>query len=421
MAGSTIQNETILTRVLAGIEPTIGAGGPVTFPLYGTFAGKKSRSLIRDPLMRGSYDGNYNPARGPETFDGYTYGDKLSFQDLAILPRIGVSKPPTAVSDGFTIPGYTRAYRPSDAVFDSLVVQRGVVGMPFVTLGIQADEFTISHNGDDASGNWMWGSNLIVVDDDMIPLFTGTTPVAATGGSTTTIVMTTAGWTVDAHAGKYVAMRSGTVANIDNIVQILSNTATTLTLATALPAAVAAADTFEISGAFTPGIADRTLDYIQNPGTQLIIADDLAGLALTQNVINDKMISFGVTQTNALRSKRFSDNIGGVSKKRGRGMREVVWTIVMEFDDWKEYRLFETAYPKDRALRVQQLNGPTIDAAAATKQTAMITSPRVQWDDIDPQGEREGNITATYAAVAYVPTAGYVVEYTSKTKLVTLP
>ncbi|HXH79518.1 hypothetical protein [Nocardioides sp.] len=419
MAGSTIQNETIRSRVLAGVEPTIGAGGAVTFPLYGTFAGKKSRSLIRDPQFRGSYDGNYNPARGPETFDGYTYGDKLSFQDLAILPRIAVSKPPTAVSDANAVPGYTRAYRPSDAVFDSLVVQRGVVGMPFVTIGIQADEWTISHNGDDASGNWMWGSNLIVVDDDMIPLALAAT--AATGGTTTTIVKSLAAWTVDAYAGRYVAMRTGTAANIDQIVQILSNTADTLTLATALPAAVAAADTFEISGAFTAGVADRTLDYIQNPGTQLIIADDLAGLSVSSNVINDKMISFGVTQTNMLKSKRFSDNIGGVSKKRGRGMREVVWTIVMEFDDWKEYRLFELAYPKDRALRVQQLNGPVIDATAGSKQTAIITSPRVQWDDIDPQGEREGNITATYAAVAYVPAAGYVVELASKTKLATLP
>lgn len=420
MAGSTIQNEVIRKRVIGTTEASIGAGGTPTFPLYGTFAGKKSRALIRDPQMRGTYDGNYNPARGPETFDGYTYGDKLSFQDLAILPRYGVSKPPTATSDGFTVPGYTRAYRPSDSPFDSLYVQRGVAGMPFETKGIQADEFTISHNGDDASGNWMWGSNLMVVDDDMIPLFTAV-PEVATGGTVSTIVKTTAGYTVDAHAGKYVAMRSGTVANIDQIVQILSNTATTLTLATALPAAVVAADTYEISGGFTAGIADRTLDYIQNPGTQLIIADNLAGLATSSNVINDKMISFGVTQTNAIRNKRFSDNIGGVSKKRGRGMREVVWTIVMEFDDWKEYRLFETAYPKDRAIRVQQLNGPTIDATAATKQTAMITSPRVQWDDIDPQGEREGNITATYAAVAYVPTEGYVVEYASKTKLVTLP
>lgn len=422
MAGSTIQNETIRRRILAGTEASLGAGGVPTFALYGTLSGKKGRALIRDPEFRGGYDGYINPARGPETFDGFTYADpKLSFQNLAILPRYGVAKPPTAVSDGFTVPGFTRAYRPSNAAVDSWFAERGVAGLPFKTVGLQFDEFTISHNADNAAGNWEWGSNLTVVDDDMIPLFTGTTPVVATGGSATTVVMTTAGWTVDAHAGKYVAMRAGTAANIDQIVEILSNTATTLTLATALPAAVVAGDTFEISGAFTPGITDRTIEYIQNPGTQLIIADTVAGLATPSNLINDKMISFSVTQRNMYRSKRFSDNIGGVSKKRGRGMREVTIEIAMEFDDWKEYREFERAYPKDRAIRVQQLNGPVIDATAGSKQTAMITIPKGQWDDIDPQQERDGNITGTYMALAYLGSDGYVVEYASKTKLAVLP
>lgn len=420
---STIQNETIRVRNLVGVETIRGTKATIDHPWYGTLSGHPTRTLIRDPEFRGGYDGYINPARGPWVYDGYTYAEpKLSYEQLAVLLRHGVATAPTPTDDGNTVHGYTYVYRPGNGMFDSFSMEHGVNGLPFVLLGGQFDEFTIGHNADDAAGNWTWGSNVILTDDSMMDLVVAET--AATGGSTSTVVKTGAGWVVNAYAGLFVAMRSGTAANIDEVREIASNSATTLTLVTGqtFPSTVANTDTFEIMAGFTAGVTDRTLDYIQNPGTQLIIADDLAGLADAENEVTDKMISFSYTHRNALRSKRFSDNLTGVSTKRGRGMREVTLQITMEWDDWKEYKLFEAAYPIDRAVRVQQLNGPVIDSGAGTKKAAIITLPSAQWDDIDPQQEREGNITATYQALAYLDSgAGYVSEISAKTTLSALP
>jgi hypothetical protein len=221
---------------------------------------------------------------------------------------------------------------------------------------------------------------------------------------------------------QYVAFRSGTSGNIDEIRQITANTTTQISF-DALPSAVQAGDTFDILAAFTPSIAERDVEYIPNEGTRLYIADAYANIA--SNEYKDKMIAFSVQQTNKTVKKRFSNNTGGYSKKTGRGMRDVVVQITMEFDDPKEREIFETqVLPKARAIRFEQ-TGSVINASPLTNKLAQINLPSVQWDSVDSNQKRESNKIAVYQGLAYANgdavSFGGVVGYTSKTTLAVLP
>jgi hypothetical protein len=193
-----------------------------------------------------------------------------------------------------------------------------------------------------------------------------------------------------------------------------------LTLESALPAATASGDSFEIMAAFTT-LSNRTVDYIATEGTQLFIANDVAGLATASNEVKDKMIKGSVTMMNNYKNKKFTDNIGTYSAKRGRSKRVGNGVITMEFDDWKEKKIWELALPTPRAIKVQQLNGPVINVSPETRKTAKITIPKIYWDDINT-ADRDGNLTADYSFGIYLDTvAGYDIEFESKTALAALP
>jgi hypothetical protein len=413
---STIQNEVELQKVQVGTEAVLGTAVTPTFKLYGNLVINRDRPLTAKPTRDGTFAVASNVKFGLTSFDGQ-YDDELSFEDAAILPRYGISPPPTAVSDGNPTPGYTREYRPGQALFNSFSVEYGVDGLLHKATGCQFSEFTVSWDVDDADGNWKVSGPLYVKSAALGTITTDTTNAV---GTTTTIQKTGAGWTIDAFAGQYVAMRTGVASNIGEIRRILSNSATVLTLETALPAATASGDTFEIIAAFTT-LTNRTVDYIATEGTQLFIANDVAGLATASNEVKDKMIKGSVTIQNNLVNKKFTDNIGTFSSKRGRKKRTGSGVITMEFDDWKEKALWEAALPIPRAIKVQQINGPTISASPLTKKAAIITIPKIYWDDIT-QADRDGNLIADYSFGIYLDTVtGWDIEYESKTALAALP
>ena len=68
------------------------------------------------------------------------------------------------------------------------------------------------------------------------------TVVTATSGSTSTVVVSGATWTVNQYSGYQVRALSGTAGNIGVVRLVASNTATTLTLASVFPSAVATPD-----------------------------------------------------------------------------------------------------------------------------------------------------------------------------------
>lgn len=411
-----LPNEQALKKIYADVEASYGAGGTPDFAMYGDLVINKRKPLVRNSdEYRGSYARMRNPRRGPVELDG-TFNKRLSFEDLAILARFfAKSGGGTPVDDTNTTHGYTRTAALNDAALDSWMAEHFVDGMPFVANGIRMNEVTISGDVDDADADWMLSSGLLVQSNDL----KATTSLTATGGTKSTFVKSGAGWTTNEHAGKYLVPRSGTAANIGSMVKILSNNATTLTLSQELPAVVASGDVVEISGLFTTGISDRTVDYINTEGTQLFIDDVYSSLGT--NEIVDKLISWSVTIQHNFGRKRFQNNVGSYSKKQKRGDRLVTAQFVMEFDDWYEYKKWDTDFPSDRAIRIQKI-GPVIDSGANSKKLAQINLPRVQWDEVNPNNQREGNITAVYQAVAYYDDGyGSELDVVTKTKLATLP
>jgi hypothetical protein len=295
---SDIQNETALRKVQIGKETVLGTAVTPTAKLGGMLNITEDRPLVDKAARDGTFGVAKNPKFGTRTFGG-TYDDELSFEDFPILLQYGVAVAPTAVDDANTVHGYTRAYRPGQALFSSFSAEEGVDGLLHKARGLQFGDFTVSHDIDDADGNWKFSGNLMVVADALTAnLFNGT----ATAGTTTTITQAAAGWTIDAFLGGYVKMLTGTAANIGEIRQISTNSATVITVASAFPAAVTAADTFEVLPLFT-ALTARDVNYIQNEGTQLFIASTVAGLATASNEIVDKMIKFSITLQNNSRTR----------------------------------------------------------------------------------------------------------------------
>jgi hypothetical protein len=413
---STIQNEVELQKVQVGTETVLGTAVTPTFKLGGNLVINRDRPLSAVATRDGTFAVASSVKFGTTSFDGQ-YDDQLSYEDYAIMMRYAVSTPPTATSDGQSTPGFTRPYRPGQGLPNSASIEYGVDGLLHKATGVQFNEYTIGWDVDDTNGNWTISGPLFVKSAALGTLTSATTNAS---GTSTTVTVTAAGWTIDQFAGQYVAMRTGVASNIGEIRRILSNSATVLTLESALPAATASGDSFEIMAAFTT-LSNRTVDYIATEGTQLFIANDVAGLATASNEVKDKMIKGSVTMMNNYKNKKFTDNIGTYSAKRGRSKRVGNGVITMEFDDWKEKKIWELALPTPRAIKVQQLNGPVINVSPETRKTAKITIPKIYWDDINT-ADRDGNLTADYSFGIYLDTvAGYDIEFESKTALAALP
>lgn len=414
---SDIQNETLLRKVQIAKEVTLGTAVTPTAKLGGMLNITEDRPVSDVAARDGTFGVAKNARFGTRTFGG-TYDDLLSFEDMAILLQYGVAVAPSAVDDTNTVHGYSRTYSPGQGLFSSFSAEHMVDGLLEKATGVQFGDVTVSGDIDDADGNWKINvGNLLVKSNAVtLPVFNG----VATAGATTTITQTAAGWTIDAYLGAYVKMLTGTAANIGEIRQITTNSATVLTVASAFPATVAAADTFEILPLFT-SLTARDVNYIQTEGTQLFIANNLAGLATASNEIVDKMIKFSLTLQNTINPKKFMNNIGVYSQKRGRGKRAVSGVITMEFDDSAEKRNWELALPLARALKIQQLNGPVINVSPATTMQATITVPKVYWDKVDSSGDRNGNMTADYSFKGFSDGTNADIIYLIKNTLATLP
>ncbi|RJQ22031.1 MAG: hypothetical protein C4560_03120 [Nitrospiraceae bacterium] len=109
------------------------------------------------------------------------------------------------------------------------------------------------------------------------PTYTSGVATNGTGaGSTTTLLKTGAGWTINEHAGKFwqCSADSGQPTNVGAVRRIVSNTADTLTFAAALPAATSATT----QGSMSAGIATHNYD----------LADNLDGVFVTV-AMNEKI------------------------------------------------------------------------------------------------------------------------------------
>lgn len=389
-----IPNEEQLAKIAIGAETILGTKGTIDHKLYGKMAVNKQRPLADRDEFAGTWFGDYTPVYGAVVIDG-TYEQPLTYEDGPNLGRYCIVSPPAPTDDGNTVHGYTYALKPSPTArmdIDYFSAELGVPGMPWELLGAHFPSVTISGDIDDSEAAWKWSSPVLAFSKEMIAATTG----VATGGSTTTIVKSGAGWTTNQFAGAWARLTGGTAGNIGQVREVLSNNATTLTLNGDLPGAVANTDTFEISGVFTPSIPDRTRNTIDAPGT--IVYVDTGTIGTTPR---EGTISFAVTFARNSYGKRFLKDRNGFSRY-GRKKFRVNGQLRIEFDTRAEYDQWTNQ--QDVKIRIAQ-TGPTIDSGAGSKMAATIDVPKARWDNMTPE-TRESNLTAMMQFRGFVDVGG---------------
>jgi hypothetical protein len=407
-------NSQALKRGYFGTEAIAGTAVTPTYRVYGDLSLTATRQLAERQEFAGTLFADYTPVFGPWAIDG-TLKQPLTYEDLAILPRYSLAGGGTGVSDAAPTPGYvyTRRPDPDSLNIDSATIEGGTPGMAWRAGGAIFPEFTISADIDDSEAVWKWDSPIKAVSRDYVASTTGT----ATAGTTTTVTQAAAGWTINAFSGSYVRMLTGTAGNIGQVREIESNTATVLTLTQALPATVAAADTFEILGNFTTGIADRTREMIAGPGTDLYM--DATGGTIGTTAITGRFISFSVTYNSGLSTfKRFMENVDSFTAKPDLGTRRVTGQIRLEHDRLDQWNLFEAGTA--RKIRIKQ-TGSTIHAGTSTTKEATIDIYNAVFSSFS-EDTRNSNITATLGFTGFVDTVeGVPWQLQAKNTLATLP
>ena len=411
-AQSAIANERQLVRAYATTEDILGVFKVPTFRLYGDLRLNRTAALADRNEYAGTVFKDYTAVRGAVAIDG-TYAQGLTYEDFAILPRYAIVGGGTGVTDGETTPAYTYERVPSPTRYDIdfMSGEYGFPGMPFTFTGLHFSEFTVSGDIDAAEAQWMWNANVMALSKDLKDSAVAAT--TATGGSTTTIVKTGAAWVVNAFAGAFAELISGTAGNIGQKREVLSNTADTLTLGGVLPAAVASGDGFAVSGTFTAGVPDRERETIETPGT-IVYIDPAGNLGTTEQT---GLISFSVTFTRNSFGKRFMEDTEGYSRY-GFGAFVVTGQIRREFDSRDDYDRWTESEQVD--IRIVQ-TGETIDAGAPSTSVAQIDCLNCAYDAIT-EDDRESNVTQTITFRTYVdPVEGWNGGVTAVIDDATLP
>lgn len=407
---NSIANERQLSRNYWGTETRLGVAVAPTFRMYGDLRLNRTRPLADRNEYAGTFFGDYTPVRGAVAIDG-TFAQTLTYEDLPILLRYSVQGGVTGVDDANTTHGYLYTQKPTAGRkdIDFATVETGVPGMPFTATGLHLPEFTISADIDDTEAAWKWSGSAMALTKDLKAVTTG----VATAGTTTTATKAAAGWTVDQFAGAFYEATGGTVGNIGQKREILSNSATVLTLAGAMPSAIANTDTFTISGTFTAGIADRTRETIEAPDTSVYV--DTGTIGTTE--VQGRVISWSVNYNINSAGKRFMDNPTGYSRF-GFGKTAVTGQIRVEADERDEY----DAWVAGTAQRIRfKQTGTTIDSGAGTTKYAQIDIHNAQFDGVS-EDDRDNNVTWTFAFRGYVDsTAGVPITFATKTRLSVLP
>jgi len=173
-----------------------------------------------------------------------------------------------------------------------------------------------------------------------------------------------------------------------------------------------------VSSAYTGSIADRTTEVVLAQGTKLYI--DASGGTIGTTQVTGKLISFSATVNNNIHFKAFMENVGSYApNKVGRGNRTIDAQFVMEFDSDAEFANYRATVPVERLIRVTQTGSKIHSTPDVYKELTLdMYGYWSSWDD----GDRDGNITATFGFSGYV-NATAATDFSAKVVngLMTLP
>lgn len=351
--------------------------------------------LIVGQDVTGGYNRTARARRGTKDPSGSLGGrGDLTFQELAMFARYFIRGGVTGTSDAETIPGYTFDFSnlPNADDIQTFSALFGVPGLEWMATGVRFDEINISGDATNADNAWKISGTPFLKEAKRYHSFEG----VATGGSTTTIVLTGAGWTSNQWQGAYVFQDFG--SGVGETRMVASNTTDTLTLESPLATAAASGDKFSISTPF-PTLSDPDYDTISMEGTKIFldIHDPSSSTIGTTNV-SERVASFNVTQKLNLANKRRAP---GIISRKGRGNLDITGQITFEADRWDEYyQWIENDY---LSIRIEK-EGPLIDPDAGTRHLAQLNFERAAWNTRSPGTDNHNKmVTMAFRALRHTP------------------
>lgn len=406
MDGITIPNETWARQAIYGYQSVPTTAVTPTRRFRGDWASISKPTNTTKPEATGLRARRVTPRQGPDQYSG-TYAEDVAFQDFGSFLRAGLRSGGTGslMTDASAVYQYSKSPDLDALGLDLLTVDHYVEGLGFRDTGVFFNEWNLAIDADDTDGVWkVSGTPMARKQEDLPGYFEG----VATGGTTTTVVMTGAGYVADAHIGKWVNIG---VNHTGYMRQITDNDTTTLTFSPAVPVAVASGTKFRIEPNFTTGIAFPTVDLVPSYGTKVYLDEDSSDIGETQIV--GRVISANMTVNHgATDAKRFLEH--AVNERGRSSLNELLVTgqLHLELDRRDEYLAFRRN--EERALRILSPNGPFIETVSAVDvyHSIGLDFPVMHFTDLEKR-ERGNNLTAMLTWEALVAVDNMVVDITT--------
>lgn len=404
MAVFHVPNETSARRLYVKTEAERGvAVVPDTRLIADLTITPQGGALRRTEEATGGFDRYATPSRGEVTYGG-NLSTILTFENGPQIARwwlAGGGDPATSASGAYT-------YRQAPAFdvddVDAFTAYYSVPGLGMHSAGVTVNEGTISMDFDDADGSWKFAGTVTAANQEPLP---GGIDGVATAGTTTSITMTGAGWTIDELVGAYVFLHPETPNAIAR--QITDNTEDSITVSAPFPTAVQVGNQFRIPGQFPAGVATPSGDAIPTATTDVFV--DAAGEMGTTLVVG-RMIMGSVTVQNNRYSKAFmGSDRAAATRRTGRRGRVVTGQIRVEHDQWYEYDRWKALDELD--IRFQSL-GPEI--SPGVRKLAQLDLHNVVFDEPSDQ-KREANLTRTYGFLGFTDDAAPIIDTTWRNTL----
>lgn len=385
--GITIPNETWGRQAIYGYQTVPTTGVTPTRRFRGDWSSLSKPTNTTRAEATGKRARRVTPRQGPDQYSG-TYAEDVAFQDFVAFLRAGLKSGGTGSLRSSSSGVYDYAKSPNLAALDLdlLTVDHYVEGLGFRDTGVFFNEWNLAIDADDTDGVWkVSGTPMARSQIDLPGFFDG----VATGGTTTTVIMTSAGYVSSEHVGKWVNIG---VNHTGYLRQITANDTTTLTFAPALPSAVTASTAFRIEPNFTTGISFPSVDLVPSYGTKVFLDEDAGDIGTTQIV--GRMISTNVTVNNgAADAKRFLEHAVNERGRPSLGELMVTFQLHLELDRRDEFLAFRQN--EVRALRILSPNGPFIEEVSSVDvyHSIGLDFPVMHFTDIEKR-ERGNNLTA---------------------------
>lgn len=402
MVTTYLPNETWARQAIYGYQSNPTTGVTPTRRFRGDWASTSLPTHTTRPEATGKRARRVTPRRGPDQYSG-TYAEDAAFQDIGSFLRAGLRAGGAGalMASSSGVYEYTKSPDLNNLNVDLLTVDHHVEGLGFRDIGVFFNEWNLAIDADDVDGVVkLSGTPSARSQIDLPTVATG----AATGGTSTTLVDSTAAWSVNELAGQWINVG---VNHAGEMRLIASNTATDVTVTEAFTV-TPTTEPYRIEAKFTAGIGTPVVDLIPTYGVKVYLDEDALDIGDTQIV--GRMISANITVNHgATDSKRFLEH--GMNERGRASLDEmrVTGQLRLEFDRRDEvlaYRAGDT-----RALRIALPQGPFIEtvSAAPVHHSLTLDFPAIEFTGITPD-ERGNNLTATVAWEALLAVDNMVVD-----------